>query len=71
MTKFLAKICQFKFLVMTEKKKVHKFSSNKTFQILAYFLYKKCNPYPLKKVTPSFTWTITKVQILSTVFKRN
>ena len=53
-TKFLAKICQFKFLVMVDK---HFFVYNFFFchlklQILVYFLCKNCNPSPLRKKTP-------------------
>ena len=58
-TKFLVKISQFKFLVMTEK---HfwfiNFFGHYIFQISVYFLFKNFNS--LKKVTPSFSTTPSK-----------
>ena len=52
-TKFLVKMSQFEFLVMTEKNVLLiNFFCHEIFQIWIYFLWENCNPQ--KKVTPSF-----------------
>ena len=53
-TKFLVKISQFEFLVMTEKNIfVYKLFCHEIFQILVHFFCKNCKP--LKKITPLFS----------------
>ena len=69
-TKFLVKICQFKFLVVEDKYYfVYKFFYHLKLQILVYFLYKNCNPSSCWKKSPLFSSNLPlKIEILSSPF---
>ena len=68
-TKFLVKVSQFEFFVMTEKNIfIYRRSCHKQFQILVYLLRKKCI-IPLKRSPPSFPPTPPlKIKVLSRPF---